>query len=116
MLLTIAVIVGLAVMAHAKEYTDEQIASAIYQAEGGRKSQYPYGIRSIKCDTKAECKKICIKTIKNNRKRFARDSKGFTYYLQFLASRYCPVGAGNDPRGLNKNWLKNVEYFLSKGE
>jgi hypothetical protein len=22
------------------------------------------------------------------------------------------VGAANDPRGLNKNWIKNVKYFL----
>ena len=30
--------------------------------------------------------------------------RGFHHYLQ---SRYAPHGAGNDPKGLNKNWLNN---------
>jgi hypothetical protein len=30
--------------------------------------------------------------------------KGFHHYLQ---SKYAPHGAGNDPKGLNKNWLNN---------
>lgn len=115
-LLTSAFIVVLSVLAHAKEYSDEEIAQAIYLAEGGAVSKYPYGIRSVKCNSKDECKKICLKTIANNRKRFASDSKGFSDYLQFLASRYCPIGADNDPKGLNKNWLKNVRFFLKKGE
>lgn len=40
----------------------------------------------------------------------------FTDYIEFLGSRYCPVGADNDPQGLNKNWVKNVKYFLTKKE
>lgn len=40
----------------------------------------------------------------------------FTDYIEFLASRYCPIGADNDPQGLNKNWVKNVKYFLTKKE
>lgn len=28
--------------------------------------------------------------------------------LEAFATRYCPPGAANDPRGLNANWLRNV--------
>ena len=61
-----------AVVSHAEEYyTDEEIVNAIYQIEGGSNAKYPYGIRSIPCKTKSECRRICTNTVKNNRQRFA---------------------------------------------
>jgi hypothetical protein len=100
--------------AHA--YTDEQIVNAIYRAEGGEKAKYPYGIRSIKCESKEECKRICANTVRNNRKRFARNAGGSKDFISFLGKRYCPIGASNDPQGLNKNWEKNVRYFLARAK
>ena len=94
--------------------TDEVIVNAIYLAEGGAKTRYPYGIVSI--DTKGDCeyaRKLCFNTVRNNKKRFRNQSK-YTDYIEFLGSRYCPVGAKNDPTGLNKNWVKNVKYFINK--
>ena len=98
-------------------YTDTQIVNAIYQAEGGDKATYLYGTRSVSYDTPEEARRICFNTVRNNRKRYA-DYGNLEYdtYLEFLASRYCPVGTANDPRGLNKNWLKNVKYFLKKNK
>ena len=102
--------------AHAQ--SDEQIVNAIYKAEGGSNAQYPYGIRSIKCSTNQQCKKICLNTVRNNRKRFRDDTSGrYKDYLEFLASRYCPVGhrdATQAEKRLNQFWLKNVRYFLAK--
>jgi len=98
-------------------YTDAEIADAIYLAEGGAKAKVPYGILSVKVKDEAEARQVCLNTIRNNRKRFADyGHKQYATYLEFLASRYCPVGASNDPSNLNKNWLKNVRYFLEKGE
>jgi len=97
----------------AAEYTDVQIVDAIYRAEGGKKAQFPYGIRSIKCEGEAECRQICLNTVRNNRKRFAKQTK-YTDFIAFLGSRYCPVGAENDPHGLNNHWVKNVRYFLNR--
>lgn len=96
-------------------FTDEQIADAIYQAEGGPKAKAPYGILSIKVEGEQEARRICLNTIRNNRVRFANQNK-FTDYIEFLASRYCPIGATNDPLGLNKNWVKNVKFFLERGQ
>lgn len=92
----------------AQNYTNDQIADAIYKAENSKR--YPYGIMSI--DTKGDevyARKICLNTIRNNRKRYADYGyKDYDTYLEFLASRYCPVEA----HPLNKYWLKNVRYFL----
>jgi hypothetical protein len=94
-------------------YTDEQIADAIYLAEGGAKAKVPFGILSVKCDGYDDCRQVCLNTIRNNRKRYADYGyKQYDTYLEFLASRYAPIGASNDPTNLNKNWLKNVKYFL----
>ncbi len=107
------IILLMSIPAHA--YTDEQIVNAIYKAEGGSHAQYPYGIRSITCSTKDECRRVCLTTVRHNHQRYAKANKlKYPTYLTFLQSRYCPIGAGNDSSGVNKNWLKNVTYFLSK--
>lgn len=100
---------------YAGNYTDDQIADAIFKAEG-ENATYLYGIRSVKYQDEEEARQICLNTIRNNRRRYKDyGHKEFSTYLEFLAARYCPVGAKNDPKGLNKNWLKNVKYFLMKG-
>ena len=97
-------------------YTDDELADAIYLAEGGKNTKYPYGIRSVKCEGKDECRQVCLNTVRNNRKRYADYGyKTHKSYLEFLANRYSPIDADNDPKGLNKNWLKNVLWFLTKG-
>jgi len=35
-------------------------------------------------------------------------------FIAFLGARYCPIGAANDPTGLNSHWVKNVNYFIGK--
>jgi hypothetical protein len=89
-------------------YTDEQIANAIYLAEGGAKTSHPYGIlKKYKTTTPRQA---CINTIRHAKKDW--DGKGD--FVAFLGSRYCPVGASNDPMGLNVNWVRNVNYFLER--
>ena len=85
-----------------------KIADAIFKAEGGTNTHYPYGIVSVKTTNPRQ---VCLNTIKNNFIRFqTAGSKGD--FIEFLGSKYCPVGAANDPHGLNKNWVKNVKKFL----
>lgn len=88
----------------------ERLVMAIYKAEGGEKTKYPFGIKSVSCEGYEECKKICHNTVRNNIKRW-KDSinKGDDRdYLTFLWHRYAPPKSHK----LNKNWKKNVEYFL----
>lgn len=88
-----------------------RIVDAIYIAEGGDRAAKPYGILSVPCGSKDECRKICENTVRNNYKRWQKAGNPGTY-LEFLASRYAPVGVSNDPKGLNRNWLKNVQTFV----
>ena len=106
MLFVLLVLVG---VAEAKEYTDAQIANAIYHAEGGAKTKHPYGILTKYNHTSP--RQACLNTIAHARK----DWSGKGEFIAFLGSRYCPVGAKNDPRGLNRNWIKNVTKLL-RGE
>lgn len=95
-------------------YTDTQIVNAIFKAEGGYRAEYLYGIRSVHYKDEAEARQICFNTVRNNRVRFAQQGK-YKDYLDFLASRYCPINCDND-RGTNKYWLKNVKYFLARSK
>lgn len=113
--LSVALLIG-GNSAARSEWSDKQIVDAIYQAEGGKRAKYPYGIKSVKCSTPAECRQICFTTVGRNRKRFAdyghRSSPDF---IAFLGKRYCPVESAGLNNSKNKFWIKNVRFFLAKG-
>jgi hypothetical protein len=88
--------------------TNDQIANAIYKAEGGARTSHPYGILTHYKHTTP--RQACLNTITHAKK----DWDGRGDFISFLGSRYCPVGAANDPNGLNKNWVANVKYFLER--
>ena len=90
--------------------SDDAIADAIYRAEGGAKARVPYGILSVRVHNEADARRVCLNTIRNNRKRWEKAGKPGEY-LDFLADRYCPPSA--DPLG-NKRWKANVRGILAK--
>jgi len=100
------------VCSEASGYSCDQIVNAIYLSEGGSKTKYPYGIKSVSCAGHDACRKVCLNTVKNNvgRWRKAQATGDARDYLTFLWHRYCPPQAHD----LNNNWLKNVKYFLKK--
>lgn len=93
----------------AQGYNIEKLATAIYWAEGGPKTRHPYGILAKYKTTTP--RQACINTIKHALK----DWNGEGDFIAFLGRRYCPVGAKNDPTGLNVNWVKNVKILYRKG-
>jgi len=90
----------------------ERLADAIYIAEGGAKTNHPYGILTKYKTTTP--RQACINTIKSGLKRFAKQTEEKDFIV-FLGKTYCPIGAKNDPKGLNKNWVKNVTYHYERG-
>ena len=116
LLIAFVIILAIVIFAstgRAEEFTNEQIANAIYLAEGGSKAKVAYGILSVKVKDEKEARQVCLNTIKNQRKRHGAHNCGLDF-LTCLARRYAPIGASNDPKDYNKNWLKNVKYFLMR--
>lgn len=100
------------IMAKDHDYTNEEICQSIYIIEGGQKTKFPYGIKSVKCTGKNECEKICLNTVENNRKRYSQYGyKKYGTFLEFLQSRYCPL---SDDKC--ENWLPNLNFYLKKME
>ena len=102
-----------AVICHADTYDADVIVDAIYRAEGAEKAKKPFGILSVPCKGYEDCRRVCENTVINSFTRW-QVAGASGDFLEFLASRYAPVGAANDPSGLNRNWLKNVRYFIAK--
>jgi len=86
-----------------------KLADAIYLAEGGSKARVPYGVLSVRVSSKAEARRICLASIRNNQKRFGRVSDA--EFIRRMADRWCPIAA--DPVG-NRNWKRNVAAIYFK--
>lgn len=111
-ILATIILIMTAGMVHAKEPINvDKLANAIYMAEGGSKTRHPYGIlKRYKVTTPRQA---CINTINSNYKRWVKAGKRGDF-IEYLGRTYCPIGAKNDPTGLNKNWVKNVRYHYER--
>jgi len=89
------------------------IVSAIRYAENGGKGR-EYGILHPKVKpTYRSQAGWCAATVQKNYDRWIKSgSKGS--FIAYLGAKYCPIGADNDPTGLNAHWVKNVTYFYKK--
>lgn len=52
-------------------------------------------------------------TIKKNFERYLKSDKKYDF-ISFMQKEYCPIGAENDPRGLNKYWEGNVKKYFQR--
>ena len=87
----------------------QKLADAIKLAENSE--TFPYGVKSVKCSGEAECRQVCINSIKNNLRRYEASDKS-TDFITFMGKRWCPP----KEHRLNKNWVKNVKYYYHKQE
>jgi len=85
------------------------IVYAIGRAENGRPGR-EFGVLYKNANTFRQQAGQCAATVQKNWDRWNNGTKDVPF-LVFLRNRYCPVGAENDPQGLNNNWLKNVTFF-----
>jgi len=89
------------------------IVSAIRYAENGSKGR-EYGILHprVKPTYRSQAG-WCAKTVQNNYDRWIKAGRKGDF-ISFLGSRYCPIGAENDPNGLNKHWVANVTHYAKR--
>jgi len=116
LLLILIVMSGMGSMVYAQDIDFNKLADAIYIAEGGSRAVKPYGILRDYCkagDRDGKCRKGCIQTINKRLKMWSSEGEPGDF-ISYLSKSYCPIGASNDPKGLNKNWVKNVSHFYNK--
>lgn len=71
-----------------------------------------YGVLSEKCSGES-CRQICLNSVRNNLFRYLESTNQLEKFVQFMGDRYAPTkGATNDPKKLNKNWVKNVLHIF----
>lgn len=85
-------------------------ASAIGRAENSH--AHPYGIMVKYHHTSP--RQACINTVRHQYRLWQKSCHlGHPdAFLMWLARHYAPIGAKNDPIGLNVNWAKNVQWYL----
>ena len=90
------------------------VVAAIRYAENGGAGK-EYGILSKRVGpTYRSQAGWCAATVQKNWDRYLTaggDSSDINAYIKYLGARYCPVGADNDPGGLNVHWVTNVTKF-----
>ena len=88
------------------------IVAAIRYAENGK--TYQYGIIHKRCPKGYRPQAgWCAATVQKNYDRWVKAGRKGDY-VTFLGKRYCPIGADNDPNGLNKHWIPNVKKFQKR--
>jgi len=87
------------------------VVYAIRRSENGGPGR-EFGILVKGVDTYRQQAGWCAATVRKNYERWLKtkpaDPMNIPVFIVFLGSKYCPVGASNDPTGLNKNWVGNV--------
>jgi hypothetical protein len=89
------------------------IVAAIRFSENGGKGR-EYGILDKRCPpTYRSQAGWCAATVQKTYDRWTALGQPGDF-IGHLGARYCPVGADNDPTGLNTHWVSNVRHFLDK--
>jgi len=87
----------------------DKLADAIWHAEGGRLTKYPYGIKSVRVSSVSEARQVCLNTINHWWRNWALAGKPGAF-VEYLGDSYCPRSA--DPKG-HEYWIDNVNWFLT---
>lgn len=103
---------------------DARLMGAIRKAENGGPGR-EFGVVSIFAPDLDSQARAAAQTIANNVTRFQNQTGLVAYgddgrysdaFIEFLGSRYAPIGASNDPTNLNQYWVSNVESYYRRLE
>jgi len=95
-----------------RELLSPIVASIRYSENGGKGKEYGILHPRVKPTYRSQAG-WCSATVQKNFDRWInKGAKGS--FIDFLGARYCPIGADNDPDGLNKYWIRNVRFYYLK--
>ena len=89
----------------------DKLVTAIGKAENSK--AHPYGVMSKRPLSREQARKICERTVREI-VRYWEASGRRKDLIQWIGIFYSPVGASNDPTGLNRNWVRNVRAIYSR--
>lgn len=91
-----------------------KVVDAIYWAEGGAKTKYPYGIKTVKVANTAEARNRCTFLVSHCFDRWDNNGRN-GLFLETLQKTFCPTAGrlSYNERRLNGYWLTNVRYFIA---
>ena len=111
---------------------DACFIGAIRRAENGEESK-AFGILTVHAPTFEDQCRACCNTICRYLSEYGRNPVQYivvprtltplyvgrrllytTPFIEYAASRYAPVRAGNDPHNLNANWIANVSQWYRR--
>jgi hypothetical protein len=85
------------------------VAAIRYAENGGAGREYGILHRRVGPTYRSQAG-WCAATVQKSYDRWRKaGSKG--EFIDHLGDRYCPIGADNDPAGLNRHWKRNVRHF-----
>jgi hypothetical protein len=94
---------------------DARLVKSIIHAEGGAEDSLIKAVRcSVECADFKEALEITCRTITHRMCDWAMQELHRDEFVRVLGSHWAPVGAANDPRGLNVNWVDNVKSEFDK--
>lgn len=87
----------------------DQVADAIWRAEGGARARVPYGVLAVPVKDALEARQVAKRTVLLQWVRWANAGRPGCYF-DSLADRYCPPAT--DRQG-NLNWKRNIRIALA---
>jgi hypothetical protein len=105
-----------------RTFIDPALLAALRQAENGRPGR-EFGVLSVAADGLEGQARVAATTVRNTVARFEQrggvavdpTTRRYTEdFLRFFSARYAPVGAPNDPNGLNRRHAANLIALYRK--
>lgn len=70
-----------------------------------------HGVLSVKVNSPEEANSVLDRSLRNNFVRWLKAGAPGSF-VEFFQQRWAPIGANNDPNGLNKNFVRSVTSSL----
>ena len=90
---------------------DPRLVQAVVNAEGNIVKAIQCSIPSI--TTRAQAIDVLCRSAVHAMSDFVRTGHAASF-VSFWGARWAPLGAANDPHGLNANWSKNVRQLWNE--
>ena len=100
---------------------DWAFVAAIRKAENGGDGRQ-FGVLSVEAATYEDQLMVCCNSVAHRLDEYPANPVGrrdgrLVYregFIDYFARHWAPIGADNDPSGLNANWTNNVEAFYAQ--